>query len=61
MAKTLNVEIIAEGIEYAKQEEMLRRANCNYAQGFYYYRPMEPEEVMEVITESNKVKVMEGV
>ncbi len=36
LAKTLNMSVIAEGVENKKQEKLLKNMNCNYAQGFLY-------------------------
>ena len=41
LAATLDLEIIAEGIETQAQHEYLHRAGCPYAQGFGYARPMD--------------------
>jgi EAL domain-containing protein (putative c-di-GMP-specific phosphodiesterase class I) len=40
LARTLDLEIIAEGIETQAQHEYLLRAGCPYAQGFGYAKPM---------------------
>ncbi|MGQ4276901.1 bifunctional diguanylate cyclase/phosphodiesterase [Pseudidiomarina sp. E22-M8] len=44
MAKTLGLATIAEGIETAEQAMMLKQLGCELGQGFYYARPMSPEE-----------------
>ena len=44
MAKWLNLHIIAEGVETKNQEDFLLNVGCNYAQGYYYYRPMPLDE-----------------
>ena len=40
MAKHLNIEVIAEGIEGWQQLEKLRQLGCSYAQGFLLARPV---------------------
>ncbi len=40
LAQALNMLVVAEGVEEDAQEEMLRRMNCNKAQGFLYSRPV---------------------
>lgn len=44
MLKHLGYQIIAEGVETKTQAEMLREADCDMAQGFYYARPMPVED-----------------
>ncbi|RYG27536.1 MAG: EAL domain-containing protein, partial [Burkholderiales bacterium] len=40
LARTLDMEVVAEGVETAEQEEYLRSRGCQEAQGFRYARPM---------------------
>ncbi|MGN0732657.1 MAG: putative bifunctional diguanylate cyclase/phosphodiesterase [Emergencia sp.] len=44
MAHRLNLEVVAEGIETAEQAERLRTLDCDYAQGYYFAKPMPVEE-----------------
>lgn len=45
LAKTLNLRVIAEGIENEHQLEYLVRKGCDLLQGFYFARPIYPEDV----------------
>ncbi len=40
MAQALNMQTVAEGVEYEDQVEMLRNVGCDYAQGYVFARPM---------------------
>ena len=40
IAKKLKVPVIAEGVETEAQYDLLKRAGCAYAQGFYFNKPM---------------------
>lgn len=40
MAKSLGVEVVAEGVETQAQLEFLRREGCGFAQGYYISRPV---------------------
>jgi EAL domain-containing protein (putative c-di-GMP-specific phosphodiesterase class I) len=42
LAKTLNLTVVAEGIETEAQRDHLRELGCDNGQGFFYSRPVEP-------------------
>ncbi|WP_258808433.1 bifunctional diguanylate cyclase/phosphodiesterase [Pseudidiomarina sp. CB1] len=44
MAQTLGLETIAEGIETAEQAQLLKELGCQGGQGYYFGRPVPPEE-----------------
>ncbi|WP_172253380.1 putative bifunctional diguanylate cyclase/phosphodiesterase [Saccharibacillus deserti] len=54
MARQLGLRIIAEGIEYEEQIEVLRTLQCFTAQGFYYGRPVAAEEFYSLGLEERK-------
>lgn len=43
LARSLELEVIAEGIETEEQAEFLRSLGCDYFQGYHYSRPVRPE------------------
>lgn len=45
IAKSKQIETIAEGIENEQQANILRNAGCDFAQGFLYGKPMPPEQI----------------
>jgi diguanylate cyclase (GGDEF)-like protein/PAS domain S-box-containing protein len=47
MGKTLSLTVIAEGVETIEQEEFLRKHACDQSQGYYFSRPISPEEFVE--------------
>jgi predicted signal transduction protein with EAL and GGDEF domain len=44
LAATLDLDVIAEGVETPAQSEALRAAGCNVMQGYLYARPLAPAE-----------------
>jgi EAL domain-containing protein (putative c-di-GMP-specific phosphodiesterase class I) len=40
MARSLNLSVVAEGVETREQAEFMSRNGCLVAQGFYFSRPM---------------------
>jgi EAL domain-containing protein (putative c-di-GMP-specific phosphodiesterase class I) len=45
MAHSLNMKAIAEGVETAEQHAYLRHHGCDEFQGYFFSRPLPPEEV----------------
>ncbi len=52
IAKSKKIKTIAEGVENPKQEEILRKAGCDYGQGFLYGKPMPAEELGKMLAKS---------
>lgn len=44
LGRSLNLNIIAEGVETEEQSVYLRNRGCSLAQGYYFSRPVSPEE-----------------
>ena len=44
MARALELQTVAEGVETAAQVALLRSAGCNIAQGYAFSRPLAPEQ-----------------
>lgn len=54
LADSLSVEVLAEGIESRQQEEVLINLGCDYAQGYYYSRPLPINQIPDFIERWNK-------
>lgn len=53
MLKQLGFKVLAEGVETKEQLEMLRLADCDIAQGYYFAKPMPMEEFRDFVREFN--------
>lgn len=53
LAHSLGLETVAEGVERREQAVFLTDAGCDIVQGYFYGRPMRPEEVVGKIVEAN--------
>ena len=47
MARALHLDVLAEGVENARQLDFLRMHNCDNVQGFYISHPVAPEQIYE--------------
>lgn len=55
MAKWLNLRVIAEGVETKSQVDFLLNIGCEFAQGFYYYKPMPIPQFEALLMDDDKV------
>ncbi|GMR01632.1 MAG: hypothetical protein BMS9Abin19_1040 [Gammaproteobacteria bacterium] len=49
MAKGLNLNVIAEGVESQSQLEYLREIDCSEAQGFLFGKPLPPDVISQLL------------
>jgi EAL domain-containing protein (putative c-di-GMP-specific phosphodiesterase class I) len=49
LAHNLGMDVVAEGVETAEQSEELYALGCEYAQGFYFSRPVDAMEAGRLI------------
>jgi len=49
LGKSLNLKLIAEGVETKKQQEFLLENGCNFIQGYFYSKPVTAKEVKELL------------
>jgi diguanylate cyclase (GGDEF)-like protein len=55
LAHTLGVEVIAEGVETGEQAALLEEMGCDFGQGFYFSKPLPPEDLFKYLTKASKV------
>lgn len=49
IAEFLGVPLVAEGVEEARQVETLRKMGCSIIQGYYFSKPVPPDEFKQFI------------
>jgi diguanylate cyclase (GGDEF)-like protein/PAS domain S-box-containing protein len=55
MARSLKLQVVAEGVETKQEMEFLRAHQCGQAQGYYFSRPVPPEQFRHLLrTESGR-------
>ena len=49
MTKWMRLKAVAEGVETEEELNFLKSVECNYIQGYYFYRPMPEKEFEELL------------
>lgn len=49
LARNLGMRVVAEGVETEGQAASLQQLGCNFAQGFYFSKPLPVEEVDQLV------------
>ena len=50
MSRSLGLSVVAEGVESTDQAAWLKREGCERAQGYYYYKPMDAQNLTGVLS-----------
>ncbi|WP_235438573.1 EAL domain-containing protein, partial [Bacillus cereus] len=50
LAHTLNMKVIAEGVETKKQLTVLQQNACYLIQGYYYSKPVNEDEFLKFLS-----------
>ncbi len=54
LSKALNFKVVAEGVETAKQAEVLTQIGCDHLQGYYFSKPLGAHQMEQYIQEMFK-------
>ncbi|WP_158967496.1 bifunctional diguanylate cyclase/phosphodiesterase [Paraglaciecola sp. L3A3] len=57
----LNKEVIAEGVETVEQAEKLYELGCQFAQGYYFGKPMEPIFITQLLKNRTSDQIVNGI
>ncbi len=61
MTKWMSLRAVAEGVETEDELNFLKSIECNYIQGYYFYRPMPEREFEELLNKPELVDVRSAV
>jgi EAL domain-containing protein (putative c-di-GMP-specific phosphodiesterase class I) len=50
MAKGLNLDLVAEGVETPEQAQWLKQHECDFIQGYLYAKPMSLSQLIEFLS-----------
>lgn len=56
VARTMDMVVVAEGIETEEQQQMLASLGCDYLQGYYFSRPLPAEQVPWLVLQNKSDK-----
>ncbi len=51
LAKNLQLDVVAEGVETAEQVQELKKLDCKYAQGYFFSKPLSRDEAEALLAE----------
>lgn len=54
MGKMLSLNVVAEGVETMAQDEFLREHICDEMQGYYFSKPVAPDQFADLLRKHNK-------
>ncbi len=60
MARSLGIDTVAEGIETPAQASRMRDLKCTYGQGYFYAKPLLPDEMMVAIRQQDVLAELEA-
>ncbi len=57
MAKHLDMKVVAEGVETSPQAMWLKSIGCDYAQGYYFAKPMGEDQFKELLVSRKEYQI----
>ncbi len=56
LGHTLSLTVLAEGVETKSQLDLIKEYSCDYAQGYYFSKPIPAEEILDYMISFPNVK-----
>ena len=55
MAHSMDLKVVAEGVETKEQLSILKERNCDYIQGYYFSKPLHASEIEKLFAKENRL------
>ncbi len=55
LARSLKLNVVAEGVETAEQQEFLREQGCDFIQGYFFCRPLPAADLVPIFAKHAKI------
>ena len=55
LAHSLDIKVVAEGVENEEQLVLLRKQRCDFVQGYIYSPPLHPSALLDIIREDDMI------
>ena len=52
MSHSLNLKVLAEGVETQEQLEIISEMKCDQVQGYFFFKPMPADEITKLLDKS---------
>lgn len=60
MSHSLNIKVVAEGVETLEQQEFLKQRDCDGMQGFYFSKPLSVEDFTSLLKKNRRLVRVPG-
>jgi diguanylate cyclase (GGDEF)-like protein len=60
MAQSLKIKVVAEGVESSKQALKLKSLGCDYAQGYWFSKPLDPQSAIQLLSSNKTFEIQEN-